>query len=391
MVTGQYAAPRAPQVGCTLEQFSRQHSPTFDGRLNAMDANSWIECLEQIFEALFCTDDQKVIYATYNLTDLANKWWKSTQTLLQNELGEGVPITWERFKEVFLDRFFPQSLQESRARQFMDLTQGTMTVDQYATKFMELSRYASYLIPDEEKKAEKFERGLDWRIRDRVRALKIQNFFELVNRATIVEEGILESIKYNNQKKRQQQSQPLQSAPNKNKRPHRDSSPGPQIGGQTYPTCSTCGRKHMGKCLYGQNVCFKCRKPNHLARDCPMKKSGEPGKSGGQKMTATTCVYSLTPDDAVASNDVVTGRASAASKRTEAIIVPEWKWEDISMDFILGLPRTSAGKNSIRVVLDRLTNSAHFLPITNTDSMKKLSKLYVKEIVWLHGVTGQLC
>ncbi|XP_041011310.1 uncharacterized protein LOC121255088 [Juglans microcarpa x Juglans regia] len=283
MVTGQYAAPRALQVGY-----------------------GWIDRLEQIFEALFCTDDQKVIYATYNLTDLANNWWKSTQALLQNELGEGVPITWECFKEVFLDCFFPQSLRESRARQFMDLTQGTMTVDQYATKFMELSRYASYLIPDEEKKAEKFERGLDWRIRDRVRALKIRNFSELVNRATIVEEGILESIEYNNQKKRQQQSQPLQSAPNKNKRPHRDSRLGPQIGGQTYPTCSTCGRKHMGKCLYGQNVCFKCRKLNHLAHDCLIKKSGEPGKSGGQKMTATARVYSLTPDDTAASNDVVT-------------------------------------------------------------------------------------
>ncbi|KAF5477353.1 hypothetical protein F2P56_004002 [Juglans regia] len=54
-------------------------------------------------------------------------------------------------------------------------------------------------------------------------------------------------------------------------------------------------------------TCFKCRKPNHLARDCPMKKSGESGKSGGQKMIATTRVYSLTTDDATASNDVVTG------------------------------------------------------------------------------------
>ncbi|XP_040996074.1 uncharacterized protein LOC121242247 [Juglans microcarpa x Juglans regia] len=231
MATGQYAAPRASHVGCTLEQFSRQHPPTFDGRSNAMDADSWIERLEQIFEALFCTDDQKVIYAAYNLIDLANNWWKSTRTLLQNELGEGVPITWERFKEVFLDRFFPQSLRESRARQFIDLTQGTMTVEQVTTKFTELSHYANYLIPDEEKKAKKFERGLDWRIRDRVRALKIIIFSELVNRATIVEEVILESIKYNNQKKRQQQSQPLQSAPNKNKRPHRDSCPGLQLGG----------------------------------------------------------------------------------------------------------------------------------------------------------------
>ncbi|XP_041011335.1 uncharacterized protein LOC121255117 [Juglans microcarpa x Juglans regia] len=158
--------------------------------------------MEQIFEALYCTDDQNVKYVTYHLTDMANKWWKSTRALVQLELGEAVPITWEHFKIIFLDHFFPRTLRESRARQFMDLTQGTMTVAQYATKFMELSRFASYLIPDEEKKAEKFERGLDCRILERVRTLRIRSFTELVTRATIAEEDLQENIEYNNQRKR---------------------------------------------------------------------------------------------------------------------------------------------------------------------------------------------
>ncbi|KAF5471712.1 hypothetical protein F2P56_008485 [Juglans regia] len=58
---------------------------------------------------------------------MANKWWKSTRALVQLELGEAVPISWEHFKRIFLDHFFPRTLQESRARQFMDLTQGSMT------------------------------------------------------------------------------------------------------------------------------------------------------------------------------------------------------------------------------------------------------------------------
>ncbi|XP_035542830.1 uncharacterized protein LOC118345283 [Juglans regia] len=176
MVSDQFMAPRAPQAGCTLEQFSRPHPPTFDGRLNSLDAESWIERMEQIFEMLYYTDDQKAKYATYHLIDMANKWWKSTRALVQLELGEAVPISWEHFKKIFLDHFFPRTLQESRARQFMDLTQGSMTVVQYAMTFMELSRFASYLIPDEEKKAEKFEHGLDCRIRERVRTLRIQSF-----------------------------------------------------------------------------------------------------------------------------------------------------------------------------------------------------------------------
>lgn len=56
------------------------------------------------------------------------------------------------------------------------------------------------------------------------------------------------------------------------------------------------------------------------------------------------------------------------------------------MDFVIGLPRASIGNNSIWVIVDRLTKSAHFYPITNTDSMDKLSKIYVKEIVRLDGV-----
>lgn len=57
------------------------------------------------------------------------------------------------------------------------------------------------------------------------------------------------------------------------------------------------------------------------------------------------------------------------------------------MDFIIGLPRTLSGKNSIWVIVDKLTKSAHFLPIVNIDYMDKLSRIYVKEIVRLHGVS----
>ncbi|GJU02399.1 putative reverse transcriptase domain-containing protein [Tanacetum coccineum] len=63
-----------------------------------------------------------------------------------------------------------------------------------------------------------------------------------------------------------------------------------------------------------------------------------------------------------------------------------WKWERITMDFIVGLLRTSSGYDSIWVIVDRLTKSAHFLPVKTTDSMEKLTQLYLKEIVCRHGV-----
>nr|GFC15764.1 putative reverse transcriptase domain-containing protein [Tanacetum cinerariifolium] len=56
------------------------------------------------------------------------------------------------------------------------------------------------------------------------------------------------------------------------------------------------------------------------------------------------------------------------------------------MDFVTGLPRTLSGYDSIWVIVDRLTKSAHFFPKKKTDSIEKLAELYLKEIVCKHGV-----
>nr|GEZ06464.1 transposon Ty3-G Gag-Pol polyprotein [Tanacetum cinerariifolium] len=66
--------------------------------------------------------------------------------------------------------------------------------------------------------------------------------------------------------------------------------------------------------------------------------------------------------------------------------IPVWKWERITMDFIVGLPRTPSGYDLIWVIVDRLTKSAHFLLMKTTDSMEKLTQLYLKEIVCRHRV-----
>ncbi|GJT69756.1 putative reverse transcriptase domain-containing protein [Tanacetum coccineum] len=60
--------------------------------------------------------------------------------------------------------------------------------------------------------------------------------------------------------------------------------------------------------------------------------------------------------------------------------IPVWKWEMITMDFMSELPRTPSGYDTIWVIMDRLTKSAHFLPMKKTNSMEKLTRLYLKEI-----------
>ncbi|GJY75582.1 putative reverse transcriptase domain-containing protein [Tanacetum coccineum] len=66
--------------------------------------------------------------------------------------------------------------------------------------------------------------------------------------------------------------------------------------------------------------------------------------------------------------------------------IPQWKWDNITMDFVTKLSKTSNGYDTIWVIVDRLTKSAYFLPIRENDSMDKLARLYLKEVVSRHGI-----
>nr|GEW91226.1 putative reverse transcriptase domain-containing protein [Tanacetum cinerariifolium] len=67
-------------------------------------------------------------------------------------------------------------------------------------------------------------------------------------------------------------------------------------------------------------------------------------------------------------------------------MIPVWKWENITMDFVTKLPKTSTGQDTIWVIVDRLTKFAHFLPMKETNSIEKLTRQYLKEVVTRNGV-----
>jgi hypothetical protein len=70
----------------------------------------------------------------------------------------------------------------------------------------------------------------------------------------------------------------------------------------------------------------------------------------------------------------------------QPLSIPEWKWENICMDFIVGLPRTSLGYNSIWVIVDRLTKSANIIPVAMTYRVGQYAELYISHIVRYHGI-----
>ena len=70
----------------------------------------------------------------------------------------------------------------------------------------------------------------------------------------------------------------------------------------------------------------------------------------------------------------------------QPLSIPSWKWDDISMDFIVGLPITEKGHDSIWVIVDRLTKSAHFVPVKERYQPHQYAELYITHIVRLHGI-----
>nr|GFD32294.1 putative nucleotidyltransferase, ribonuclease H [Tanacetum cinerariifolium] len=74
-----------------------------------------------------------------------------------------------------------------------------------------------------------------------------------------------------------------------------------------------------------------------------------------------------------------------ASGLLQQLEIPVWKWDEISMDFVTGLPQTQRRHDAIWVVVDRLTKTAYFLPIRKDYSVSRLAEIFRQEIVRLHG------
>ncbi|XP_040998429.1 uncharacterized protein LOC121244400 [Juglans microcarpa x Juglans regia] len=274
--------------GCTVEQFNRMHPPLFDGRGDPTLAEDWIQGIEEILRVLTCTEEQKVAYATFKLTGEAKRWWISQRTIREAEGTE--IISWLHFKQIFLERFFPNSFCEDKAMEFATLVQGTMTVHQYAARLTELSRFATYLIPDEEKKARKFEQGLNEKLYVRVVGFQIRNFSELVDKAIVFEGTLQRNAAMHEQRKR------------------------------TTPTGYQSGMDQgPWKRRYEGSSSGKRPVQRHYIRDCPMQNRSNQtfipppqrnevsARGSNQRPTAPARVFALTPGEVEGRNDVITG------------------------------------------------------------------------------------
>ncbi|XP_057770781.1 uncharacterized protein LOC130990577 [Salvia miltiorrhiza] len=150
--------PQRNNTSVVVEQFRRYNPPRFDGRSGPLAMEEWIRELERIFEHIECTDAHNVSCALFQLCEDASHWWESFKQSMTEQARQG--LTWNRFKEIVTNQYFPRPYRNQKEAEFLDLKQGGLSITDYERKFNQLSRYATRLVNTNDQKADRFLRGL---------------------------------------------------------------------------------------------------------------------------------------------------------------------------------------------------------------------------------------
>ncbi|XP_027364556.1 uncharacterized protein LOC113871655 [Abrus precatorius] len=258
-----------------LSAFTRHDPPKFEGGFNLEGAQRWLADVEEVFNAMGCHEEHKVSYATYLLCGEAENWWRFAGQTLPQKDGY---VQWETFKAIFLGNYFPRDLRKQKVREFLELKQGSMTVEEYATKFQELMKYwPHYQHGDGEKDlCAQFEHRLRPDIRATVSVFQLTDLPTLMSKSRIFEAN-----------SRGKMVDTGGAGPmRQDRRPPRFSK-GPYSGlGNSQFRGSSSQEKSSGSgsrlgSFRGPLKYFRCEGP-HMVRDCPQSRAtcSNCGKSG---------------------------------------------------------------------------------------------------------------
>ncbi|KAL0549424.1 hypothetical protein IC582_013906 [Cucumis melo] len=274
----------------------------------------WLSSLETIFRYMKCPEDQKVQCAVFMLTDRGTAWWETTERMLGGDVSQ---ITWQQFKESFYAKFFSASLRDAKRQEFLNLEQGDMTVEQYDAEFDMLSRFAPEMIATEAARADKFVRGLRLDIQGLVRAFRPATHADAVR--LVVDLSLQEranssktagrGLTSGQKRKAEQQSVPVPQRNFRSGGEFRRFQQKPFEAGEAArgkPLCTTCGKHHLGRCLFGTRTCFKCRQEGHTADRCPLRLTGN-AQNQGAGAPHQGRVFATNKTEAEKAGTVVTG------------------------------------------------------------------------------------
>src|SRR4051812_28748729 len=257
-----------------LHDFTRLNPTVFRNTVQPMDADDWLHDITHELDSAGVDSTDYVTFAAYPLKGPAAQWWSTHK----RSLTAGEVITWEDFQSAFRARYIPQGIIDRKQEEFLNLTQGNMTVEAYQREFLNLSRHAEDEITTDAHKQQKFRRGLNSDLKLALAAHDFANFATMVNKAITVDTAQMEhkesqkryrdvgSSSGATQKRRIWLPHSVTQAPAPAPRPSyaapRLPSPPPRPRALPPPPNATPLRPQDG-------LRFKCRLPGHISRHCP--------------------------------------------------------------------------------------------------------------------------
>jgi hypothetical protein len=144
-----HAQPQAPPpLRDRLGDFQRTKPSTFSYAMDPMDADDWLKSVEKKSQVVQCNNREKVLLASHQLSGPTVDWWDSYVEAHE----EPESINWPEFKAALRAHHVPHGVIKLKKKEFQDLKQGSMSVDEYITKFNPLSRYTPHEVDTDEKK-----------------------------------------------------------------------------------------------------------------------------------------------------------------------------------------------------------------------------------------------
>jgi hypothetical protein len=136
-----------------------------------MDADDWLKSFEKKLQVVQCNNRERVLLASHQLSGPATDWWDTYVEAHE----EPESINWPEFRAAFCAHHVPQGVIKLK-KEFQDLKQGPMSVNEYVTKFTQLSRYGLNEMDTDEKKQDYFLNGLNDGLTYALEARYFENF-----------------------------------------------------------------------------------------------------------------------------------------------------------------------------------------------------------------------
>ncbi|XP_070008323.1 uncharacterized protein [Nicotiana sylvestris] len=128
-----------------LDMFTKRFTTTFGGT-SSEDPQDYLDSCHEVLQNMRIVETNGVDFAAFRLSGSAKTWWRDY--CLARPAGS-LALTWDQFSQLFLEKFLPITQRENYRRQFERLNQGSMTVTQCETKFIDLTRHALLILPTE--------------------------------------------------------------------------------------------------------------------------------------------------------------------------------------------------------------------------------------------------